>query len=87
VTSKREKKDWYPATHLHLTKEIPSRDDLDPSDMYGYYDIRRQELWVDPAVAEKTQDDEVQRTKAGTLAHEIAHFKLKHKSLKVPSLY
>ena len=83
MTSKREKKDWYPATRLHLTKEKPSREDLDPCDMYGYYDIRRQELWVDPTVEEETKDLEVPRTKAATLAHEIAHFKLKHKGMNL----
>lgn len=79
MTSKREKKDWYGATKLHLTEESPSREDLDPEDMFGYYDIRRKELWIDPKQEEKTKDDIVQRTKAGTLSHEIGHFRLKHK--------
>ena len=81
MTTKREKKDWYGATKLHLTEEPPSHADLDPDDMMGYYDKGRKELWIDPNQEEKTKDDPVPRTKPGSLSHEVAHFKLKHESL------
>ena len=86
MTSKKKKKDWYPATQIYFTEEPPSKPlvlplEEDPHDISGYYDIRRHELWVDPKQEEKTKNDEVLRTPPSSLAHEIGHFKLKHKSM------
>ena len=83
MTSKRPKKDWYPATKIHFTEEPPSKDLEDPAEMYGYYDRRRGELWVDPKVEEHTEGAEVPQTKHGVLSHEVAHFKLKHKQMSL----
>ena len=73
--STRKRQDWSRATSIYFTED-PPREQEDPDDMVGFYDIRRRHLWIDPNTEEKTADWEVPRTKAGTLSHEISHFTL-----------
>ena len=80
--STRKRQDWSRATSIYFTED-PPREQEDPDDMVGFYDIRRRHLWIDPNTEEKTADWEVPRTKAGTLSHEISHFKLGHESLNL----
>jgi len=80
------KKNWYTATRVRFDEDIsdalPGEDSWTQPYIWGAYDKGYRTIWIDPDhEKEGATSGGGKRTKAATLGHEIAHFRLKHEGL------